>query len=384
MSLPESSLPARIEEIRDFARFSELKNAWDALCSRAWVSYPMLTHAWLDSWWQAFGAGCQMRVLAVWRGTELAGAAPFLIRTEKMFGRSRRVLAFFSNSWVDRMHVLVAEQAAEVIESLIDHLVNSPREFDLISLEPLDAAEQSTTLLTDALRRRFHVHSEQHLQSPYLSLPRTWEEIEQGLSSSFRQTMRRKVRKVEAMPGVEMRVRRDASCFADVEAVSLESWQQDEGTSMASTKQIRDFYLRIFAAAAADGTLRCAVMRVDGEPAAFEFNLTHRTTLHNFKLGFRKKYAELSTGIVLKAALLRDAISGEDGKTLREYDFMGTNEAYKLNWAKAVRSHVRLMAFPRTSLQPMLRLHLQFKPFVKARLPGLTTWLRATIRKRFR
>lgn len=378
MPSPATHSPLRIEEICSLTRFNEIAPAWDDLCGRALVSYPMLTHAWLDSWWRAFGDGSEMRVLLVWCGEQLVGGAPFAIRGDTAFGRQRRILGMFANSWVDRIHVLLTEPASPVVDSMVAHLARIRREFDLIELAPLDAAESQTHLLIAALRREFRIGTEEHLQSPYLKLPEEWEELIQGLSSSFRQTVRRKVRKVETMPGVSMRIARDASCMAAIETVSLESWQHDQGTSMASSEQIRGFYARIIQAAAIKGTLRCAIMESDGEPVAFEFNLVHRSTLHNFKLGFRKQYAELSTGIVLKARVLKDAVSGADAATLREYDFMGTTEPYKLNWAKNVRSHIRVWAVQRTSgIAPIIWVKFDLVPFVRTRFPGLAKHLRA-------
>jgi CelD/BcsL family acetyltransferase involved in cellulose biosynthesis len=132
-------------------------------------------------------------------------------------------------------------------------------------------------------------------------------------------------------------------------------------------------------AAARAGTLRCAVMEVGGEPAAFEFNLMHRGTIHNFKLGFRKKYAELSTGIVLKAFLLEQVLREAATPRLLEYDFMGTTEPYKLNWTKNVRTHSRFWAFRRSwHMAPIYWLEFIAKPWLGTKLPWLLAGLRKT------
>lgn len=152
---------------------------------------------------------------------------------------------------------------------------------------------------------------------------------------------------------------------------------------MASEERILNFYSAIIRAAARDGTLRCALMEVGGEPAAFEFNLAHRTTLHNFKLGFRKKFSELSTGIVLKAYVLQQTIAHEPHIT--EYDFMGTSEPYKLNWSKSIRSHGCYYIFPRgfRSLSAYW-LFFRLRPWMRSRLPGLMQRIKPVMNKLLR
>jgi hypothetical protein len=291
----------------------------------------------------------------------------------------RRVLGLFSNTWVDRSHLLLASLSPAIVDAMLDHLERTRIEFDLIELVPLEESCPQTTLLLECFRRRrWPLGTEEHLQSPFLQLPSSWDELQQNLSSSFRQTLRRKVRKVEAMKNVTMRVIRDSSCLEPIVAVSLETWQQDEGTSMASSEQILAFYRPIIEAAALAGTLECAVMEVDGEPAAFEFNLAHRRTLHNFKLGFKKKFSELSTGIVLKAHLLKEVLDRPLQKRLTEYDFMGTAEPYKLNWTKSVRGHNRYYAFrPHWNLRLVHWLAFTVKPWIRSHAPWLISKLKA-------
>jgi CelD/BcsL family acetyltransferase involved in cellulose biosynthesis len=383
MPRPETRSDLRVEQLSTLSQFQAVSGVWDQLCARATDSFPMLTHAWLCAWWKAFGDELAMRVLLVWRGDVLVGAAPLVLRCEPAFGSRRRVLALFTNSWVDRSHLLLAEISCEVIDAMLEH-ARTCIPYDVMDLFPLEDASPQTAALLERLRVHHHVGIEEHLNSPFLRVPASWEQLQQDLSSSFRQSVRRKVRKVGAMPNVSMSVVRDASCFAAIEAVSLESWQHDEGTSMVSTPQVREFYTAIVQAAASSGTLRCAVMNVDGEPAAFEFNLMHGDTLHNFKLGFRKKYADLSTGIVLKAYLLECAMTAAEKPTLREYDFMGTSEAYKLNWTKTVRTHSRLRVFRRRwNLTPIYWLSFVVKPWTASRFPKITEMLRK-LKNRFR
>jgi CelD/BcsL family acetyltransferase involved in cellulose biosynthesis len=194
----------------------------------------------------------------------------------------------------------------------------------------------------------------------------------QALSSSFRQTVKRKIRKAEKTASMEMRIVTDASCIDDIMTISLESWQHDNGTSMASTPQIRDFYTQVIQGAATDGSLQVGLMYIDGEPAAFDFNLICRSVMHNFKLGFRRQYAQLSPGIVLKSYILQNIYANQSECPIAELDFMGASEPYKLSWAASVRSHSRLLIFAdRIDMRCAHWLTFQLKPFVHKSMPWL-------------
>lgn len=47
----------RVRTLTDFASFLRLAPVWDDLLERAGVDHPFLSHEWLRSWWEAFGAG---------------------------------------------------------------------------------------------------------------------------------------------------------------------------------------------------------------------------------------------------------------------------------------------------------------------------------------
>jgi CelD/BcsL family acetyltransferase involved in cellulose biosynthesis len=366
----------RVEEISTLARFQEIEGLWTDLCHRSIDSYPMLGHAWLCSWWRAFGPDIEYHVVLVWHGTTLVGAAPLAVKTEKRFLKNRRVLGLITNIWVDRMSFLLAQPSIAIVDSILEY-VRSHIDFDLMDFYPLEDASPQTALLLNRLRQwKWKVGIEEYQQSPFLSLPSSWEQLLENLSPSFRQTVRRKIRKIEGMKNVTMKIVTDPSCIDAIVDVSRESWQHDVGTSMASSEQILGFYTPIIHAAARDGTLCCAVMEVDGEPAAFEFNLIHRNTLYNFKLGFKKKFSELSTGIVLKAFLLKEILDGNADIQLTEYDFMGSAEPYKLNWTKSIRYHSRYYVFaPKWDMSLAHWALFTFKPVIKRRLPWMVNVL---------
>ncbi len=124
------------------------------------------------------------------------------------------------------------------------------------------------------------------------------------------------------------------------------------------------------ASAMQNGTLRIGLLDLEGVPIAFDFNLVCRETMHNFKLGFRKEHANISPGILLKSFVLQSLFNSKE--KLKEYDFMGISESYKLNWSKQVRQHCRVTVY-RGGIDLMLYYYLRYrlKPVIEKIFPWL-------------
>jgi CelD/BcsL family acetyltransferase involved in cellulose biosynthesis len=214
---------------------------------------------------------------------------------------------------------------------------------------------------------------EDGLRSPYLRLPATWADLKEGLGRSFRKTLDRKLRKAGRF-GASLRVRfvTDPD-LREAFDVATRTWQHAGGTSIASTARLRQFYGEL---AAARRWLQLAILELDGKPIAFEYNLLYERVVYNLKLGYQPQFAALSPGLVLQASVLQNAV--EDG--VRQYDFLGSDEDYKLHWSRTVRVHRRVVVF---NHQVVLRVaHLvrwRVRPYLRVHLPLLVAFKQAVV-----
>ena len=359
----------RLECIDEPERFAAVATEWNDLLAESAERVPTMSHSWLTAWWQAFGTESRLHVLLVLRKDRLAAALPLMWRTPN-------TLSTLTNSWVDRSGLLLQPGDDEALEFLVQSLVTGPVRWDSLLLEQRPADSLLSERVPALLRSQgMLVGCTDGLVSPYMPLPESWPGVLDGLSSSFRQSLRRKLRAAERMPDLEMRICRGTEAIEPIMAISAHTWQHDNGTSMASTPTIRRFYESVIRGASAEGTLYSSIMMRAGVPVAFEFNIRCGGTLHNFKLGYRKDAADWSPGLVLKEFTLRRFIEdhGDRGEAI-EYDLMGTSEPYKRNWAKAERVHVGLLAS-----RPTLRSRAShtwrnsLKPALRARFPKLVT-----------
>ena len=127
------------------------------------------------------------------------------------------------------------------------------------------------------------------------------------------------------------------------ELLSLEAagWKAARGTAIAARGSTRRFYAAVTGWAAARGTVRLLVLRLDGRPLAALLGVQEDGVHYLLKGGFDPAYARYSPGQLVLAEAIERAFA--DG--LRRVELGGGADAYKLQWADAVRDRVAVSAF---------------------------------------
>ena len=362
----------RIQVCTSTDQLAQLRGPWNALLAHAAENTPFLTHEWITAWWRAFGSGSSMYVITAWQEAELVAVAPLAYTKQHMVGATRSVVTFMANEYSNRANFIVGHAARAALEAILDHLLTSAPPWDLLQIEPVDEDSPVTQMFLRILADRSQPFGvEDSLRSPYLRLPATWAGVKESLSPSFRKTLDRKLRKATQL-GDSLRVRfLTESDLSEAFDIATQSWQHAQGTSIASTACLRQFYREL---AAARDWLRLGILELDGKPVAFEYDLRHEGVLYNLKLGYRAQFSALSPGVVLQAKALQQAT--EDG--VRQYDFMGSDEDYKRHWSQTVRLHRRVVVFNHQLVLRMVHVvQWRVKPFLKAHFPLLVAFKRA-------
>jgi len=53
-----------VETISDIESLQRFEVAWDRAVEEAGIDHPFLSHAWIRTWWECFGSGKTLHVLA--------------------------------------------------------------------------------------------------------------------------------------------------------------------------------------------------------------------------------------------------------------------------------------------------------------------------------
>jgi CelD/BcsL family acetyltransferase involved in cellulose biosynthesis len=299
---------------------------------------PFVRPGWIRAWLRAFGGSDRLRLVAVRRGGQLVAAIPML--------RPRRGVLVSPTNWHTPVYgpvVADAAAAAELARGLVLHASS------ILDVGFVDPTDQFALALTDAARaaRRFTVQ-QPLLRSPYVALDGDFADYERALSSKFVREARRRRRKLDALGEVSIAFEDGADqldqWLSEGFAVEGSGWKTRQGTAIASSATTDAFYREIAGWAHAQGWLQLGFLRLDGSCIAFLLSIVHGEAVNVVKVGFDPDFRRYAPGTQLTRAAIERAF--ELGSS--RYDFLGSDDAYKLDWTDAVRERVRLQAFGRT------------------------------------
>ena len=315
-----------VEWVTDPARFAALATAWDALAEQEGT--PFLRHAWLNAWWDAFGAGRgDLRVCTVWRRDELIAGLPLLARGRRLEG-----LADYHSP---RFGAVARDKGARA--ALAKELRGR------VVLPALDGDDP----LLGLLNARGGRIVEPFAVSPYVDTTGEWDAYRSATKSRWGAPLERFRRKMVREHGATFEL---VTAPVDLEpvlergfVVEASGWKGREGTAILSTPETTAFYGAIARAFQASGERRLSWLELDGQMAAFDLCLLHGERLYLLKTGYDEAHRRVAPGLVLRLSVLERCF--EMG--LRTHELLGGEDAWKLKFATGERRHVTLRCFGR-------------------------------------
>jgi CelD/BcsL family acetyltransferase involved in cellulose biosynthesis len=353
-------LQARVIEERE--ELERLAPRWRDLLAQAANAQPVLTPLWLLAWWREFGErGRSLRIIAVEDGGALVGMLPLSYRRAAHRGAIP----------VRRLELLATGEPEEheIGSDYVGGLAVRGREADVAGvlarvllegrLGPWDELRMTAMSGEDPLVGPL-AHAlgagngaapvEQAGESPYVPLPKTWEEYTRALGSSRRYVVTRSLRELETWSAGswELRRARTPEDLAEgtrvLHELHAERWTSEGRQGVFSSERFTRFHGEVMPRllAGEDGaSLELVWLVARGQPLAAAYSIVYGGKLYFYQSGRRVDVPKsLRPGIALHALSIRSSI--EAG--LREYDFLAGASRYKRELALASRPIVTLRA----------------------------------------
>lgn len=271
-------------------------------------------------------------VLARTGGDEsLREIVPLSARRRRFAFAAASVLTWASDDVGCPDHLDLPLAGSEGLQELAGSLL--ALDWDVFALGNLrDDAAWSRQLATLLSRAGCYVSTRLLERCPFIGLPATWEDYLATQSSSRRQTIRRKERKLAREFSVVVRDH-DAATFEEgwraLNALHSERWS---GVT-AFSPDVAEMH-RVFARSLAEcGALWLTTMELDGAPAAAWYGFTEGDTVFFFQSGRSNEHQQHSVGQVLMGMMIRRAIE----RGFRRFDFLRGDEPYKASWTSSQR-----------------------------------------------
>lgn len=168
-------------------------------------------------------------------------------------------------------------------------------------------------------------HNFRHYNWLYHLQGQTYKEYMAGRPAVLRNTISRKMRKLEREHGYEIRLftgEQVPSGMSDYHVVYNASWKQNEIWNAG----FQNCFIEAFSRA---GWTRLAIMYIKGQPVAAQLWFVCHNKASIFRLAYDKTWRQYSTGSILTSFLMEYVI---DTDRVEEIDFLTGNDAYKQDW----------------------------------------------------
>lgn len=343
-----------------------LAPVWRRLCGEGPCDEPFYRPEWIAAWYEAFGGGTRMRLVAAWRGDRLRAVLPLVEGWGRVRGIPVRLLRGAAGVHSCRFDVIHGAGDADEAGRAIWEELRRAGGFEAIEIPDVPEGGLAERMLGWAAEDGHPVGRWESMRTPWIPLPGPEGDfdalLEQQTTAKFRANLRRRRRRLEERGRLAFR-RIDRAdpvalqAFYDLEAAG---WKGRRGTAIARDDATRAFYDRVAEWAAREGGLSLYALELDGLPVAMHFGLTWKGQYFLPKPAFDERFASCSPGQLLLHEVLRDCVE----RGLECFDFLGPAMEWKADWTDRHRSHGWCYVFRRGPVG--VALHA-----AKFRVPGL-------------
>ena len=330
--------------MRDFESFLALEPEWTELADRNGTHNPFMRHEWIRAWWECFGHGKEMHIVVVRPNGQIRAIAPLMLTRRSTYGIRVRRLEFIYNSHTPRCDFIL--DGGRTGRSRCYGLTWPPGGLAGHG-SPQVPAESSTApaIASLAVRDGFRAGSWPATEAPFVSIRGNWDGFWRRLARKHRSNMRNRFRRLDRIGGLNMEVASsrenlDEALRAGL-AIEAMAWKGRAGTAVLSNPQVTEFYRKVAYAFVRNGWLRLNFLRVDRAAIAFDYSILHNNRIYVLKTGYDPGFGTYSPYNSLCWFKLRDAHE----RGLDEYDFLGSRDHWKMDWASQTRAHRWLFVF---------------------------------------
>ncbi|REJ69813.1 MAG: GNAT family N-acetyltransferase [Planctomycetota bacterium] len=343
-----------VKEHSDLDALATLQSDWRRLLSATPGGDFFHTFDWLEVYWRHFGAGHQLRVLALTSDDGVVGIVPLVERDHATPLGAFRKLTFPLDYWGSFYGPIGADRE-RLLAAAIAHVATEARDWDYLELNWLD----QTSLLADTAEHalwQLGMQGKRQLDfdTSIAKLGASWEDYWAGRSGNWRSNCRRNEKKLAKQGTIEhVRYRPRGQEFGEedprwdlyeqCERIAAASWQASstDGTTI-SHASVRQFLRDAHEAATRAGCVDLNLLLVDGEPIAFNYNYVYRGYVSSLRLGFLPEFRQYGPGTVLTRRMLRDSCQRGD----HTFDFLPGSGKVKRPWRTKVCGGEQLRYVP--------------------------------------
>ena len=342
--VPQKGTVDRVDWIRDPAALESIEGPWRALERRVQLRTHVSTFDFLATWCRHYAGeyGGTPLIGLAWRGPDLVGVAPLMIRRGRLAKIPVTRIDFAPNDSVAG-EFLVEDDQPGIVAALIYSLVHTHTKFDVLCLNGFDpASPQLLALHGAATSHRLAIQMEDHAFA-LVDLRKGYETYQAGLSSHYRRNLNQKARKIAdagfAVEGIQLTQGLDTLEASILRMIGItEASYKLQGQRLADSH--RGFLTDVARRFGARGMLSLPILSIGGQDAAFILGVVERGCFYDVTLAYHESFAKLSPG----AFLMQEALRHLAAAGVHTVVSHGAHE-YKKHWSTRLVPQKRIFLF---------------------------------------
>ena len=322
---PQVPRMADVVEINDLDELESYRLTWNVLLPQTPRASLFHTFDWLKTYWEFFGRDQHLRVLVVRSEGKAIGIVPLCVHTEHYHVGDVRVLTYPLSDW-GMWYGPIGPSASASLFMAMKHLRETPRDWDMLDLRWIGSEPGHNNPTGRALKATgWQAQRSDYQRTSIIELEGSdWEAYRASLSKKWRHELGRQQRGLERDYEVVVERHRPAGAahgdseprwdmYDDCVSIAEHSWQGESTTgNTLSHGHVREFLRACHSVAAKLGMLDMAVLRLDGRPAAFQYNYLFDGTLYGLRMGFDRDFAKHGVGKALMGWTIEDGFARGD------------------------------------------------------------------------
>lgn len=348
----------RLQVIQEPRQWDTVQPAWDKLFQCSPNASPPLHWEWLRRWWnvygEKYGQSGGLRILTVWRETELVGALPLYINVLGRSALSLKRLVFVSTGEAeeeeicpDYMDLLyMPGEASACLSSISRWIAAREDRWDIIELNHIASSSPLLGLRDQADLGPLRVTVSPQGSCPVAELSGDFESYLSRLSSANRQQIRRQLRSVEAAR-VSFEIARETSeadvFFHEMSSLHQARWIKAGKPGCFASERFTQFHANLSNAWVPGGMAILARVSAGGRAIAVLYGFECRGTFHFYQSGIELEVPGIrSPGVAAHLLLMRFLAS----RGVSAYDFLRGSSTYKMRLSTRENPLSKLEIYP--------------------------------------
>ena len=337
----------QVEVYRTPKEIEGLRPAWNELLDHCATATIFSTWEWLFPWWQAFGEGRKLVVLAFFDSSKrLVALAPMSLATLRVAGvLNLRLLRLLGDGSGDSDNLDMPVRRgfeSDFASSFLNYLDRRDIEWNLCELNTLPSDSAAGREILNRMRETGWTPVTHHQPCSTIRLPDRWESYLEQISKKEKDKLRYYSRRIEKRYRARFYKCTQESeispCLDALFDLHRKRWQQRGEAGVFATPARRQFYEQMSRNFLARNWLEFWLLDLDGKTVAAQFAFRHRDRVFALQEGFDPAFSGESVGFVLRGHALKQCIA--DG--VAYYDFLAGKSESKERWAVDVLSYTNL------------------------------------------